>query len=165
MDIRQQPQSEQVNLRMATAADAPAISALLRESFAEFRSHYTPAAFAATVLPASGVLARLNEGPVWVAEREATIEGTVGAILSGESATIRGMAVRPSVRHLGLGRRLLDEAERFAAEHGAQTLELYTTAFLLGAIRLYEAAGFTFTGQGVNPNGTELLRMTKRVHF
>lgn len=161
MDFQKRLQSAPVVLRRATAADA--ISALLRESFAEFEPHYTPAAFAATVLPASGVLERLNEGPIWVAEREFTLEGTVGAILSGESATIRGMAVRTPARGFGIGQRLLDEAEQFAVEQDVQMLDLYTTAFLHRAIRLYEAAGFSFTGQTVNPNGTELLRMTKTV--
>ncbi|MGB6689509.1 MAG: GNAT family N-acetyltransferase [Terracidiphilus sp.] len=133
----------------------------MRESFAEFEALYTPAAFAATVLPASGVLARLREGPIWVAGRDAVIEGTVGTVHNGELATVRGMAVRTSARGLGVGRRLLDEAELFAAERGVQMLELYTTEFLHRAIRLYQAAGFSFTGETVNPNGTELLRMTK----
>lgn len=161
MDLQRLPQSAQIVLRKATAADSGAISALLRESFAEFEALYTPAAFAATVLPVSGILARLNEGPIWVAEYESAIVGTVGAILIGELATIRGMAAHPSAQGVGIGKRLLDEAERFAVARGAQTLDLYTTAFLHRAIRLYKAAGFAFTGETVNPNETELLRMMK----
>jgi ribosomal protein S18 acetylase RimI-like enzyme len=156
---------EQVVVRRANAADADAISVLLRQSFAEFEPLYTPAAFAATVLSASGVLARLNEGPLWLAESESAAIGTVGAIHIEEFVTVRGMAVRTAARGLGIGKHLLHEAERFAAQRGAQQLELYTTAFLHRAIRLYEAAGFRFTGETVNPNGTELLRMTKTLHL
>jgi GNAT superfamily N-acetyltransferase len=149
-------------LRRAIAADADAISALLRASFAEFESFYTPAAFVATVLPVSGVLARLSEGPVWVAETSANqIVGTAGAIASLSVVTIRGMAVAPSARGLGISRRLIEEAERFAHEQGAHTLDLYTTAFLAAAIRLYQSAGFAFTEESISPNGTELLRMMR----
>jgi ribosomal protein S18 acetylase RimI-like enzyme len=161
MDPQRRFQTAQVFVRRAVEADAETISALLRESFAQFEPLYTPAAFAATVLPASGVLARLREGPIWVAERESLIVGTVGAILAGELATIRGMAAHPSSQGLGIGRRLLNEVQRFAAGQRVLVLDLYTTAFLHRAIRLYEAAGFGFTGEIVNPNGTELLRMTK----
>jgi ribosomal protein S18 acetylase RimI-like enzyme len=154
--------SGQAVIRRATAADAEALSALVRAAFAEFEPLYTQAAFAATVLAPAGVLARLDESPIWVAESpSAVLLGTVGTIQSGDLATIRGMAVHPLARGAGLGKRLLDEAELFAAEHHARIVELYTTAFLYGAIRLYEAAGFEFTGETVNPNGTELLRMAK----
>jgi GNAT superfamily N-acetyltransferase len=152
----------QLKLRRAVASDAESIYALLRASFVEFESLYTPAAFAATVRPAAGVLVRLAEGPLWVAETAAKqIVGTAGAIASSSVVTIRGMAVAPSARGLGISRRLLDEAERFARGRGAQTLDLYTTAFLRRAIRLYLSAGFAFTGESINPNGTELLRMMK----
>jgi len=154
--------SRQTLIRRATAADAEALSALLRASFAEFEPLYAPAAFAATVLAPAGILARLDEGPIWVAESSsAALLGSVGAIQSGDLATIRGMAVHPLARGAGAGKRLLEEAERYVAEHHARIVELYTTAFLHRAIRLYEAAGFEFTGEAVNPNGTELLRMAK----
>jgi hypothetical protein len=58
---------------------------------------------------------------------------------------------------------VLDNVEHFAKQEDAQQLELYTTAFLNRAICLYQAAGFRFTGEKVNPHGTELLRMTKAV--
>src|SRR5260370_26279002 len=144
-------------VRKATGADATAISALLKEAFAEFESLYTPEAFAATVLSDSGVLARLKEGPVWVAEIGPSIIGTVGAMRGSDSVMVRGT----SARGLGASKCLLDHVECFAIQEGARFLELYTTAFLDRAIRLYQAAGFTFTGEKANPHGPELLGMTK----
>ncbi|MGH9606993.1 MAG: GNAT family N-acetyltransferase [Terracidiphilus sp.] len=155
------PYPAPVDIRKAGQADADAISALLRESFAEFEPLYTPAAFAATVLAPPAILARLGEGPVWIAESAAAPIGTVGAIRKSGTVTVRGMAVSPRARGLGIGKRLLDQVEQFAAGQSALALDLYTTAFLLRAIALYRSAGFRFTGQTANPHGTELLRMEK----
>jgi GNAT superfamily N-acetyltransferase len=151
----------EIVIRTASVADAAAISALLSESFAEFKAMYTPAGFAATVLPESGIRARLQEGPIWVAEATSSLIGTVGVKIRPEAIMVRGMAVNPSARGLGIGMRLLGQAERFARDSGSRLLELYTTAFLIQAIQLYQKAGFAFTGERTDLHGIELLRMTK----
>jgi GNAT superfamily N-acetyltransferase len=148
-------------IREATPADAGAISALLEQAFREFKALYTPEAFVATVLPESGVLIRLNEGPVWVAETDSTLIGTVSAIWRSDSVMVRGMAVSPAARGFGVGGKLLSLTEDFTRQHGYRRLSLYTTAFLKPAIQLYQRAGFQFTGETSNPHGTELLRMAK----
>lgn len=150
-----------VVVREATQADAGAISSLLREAFREFEALYTPEAFVATAQAESGVLARIEEGPVWVAEREQALIGTVAAVRAVDSIVVRGMAVAPSARGLGVGRMLLERTEHFARGLAVQRLSLYTTPFLKQAIRLYQAAGFQFTGEKASPHGTELLRMVK----
>jgi N-acetylglutamate synthase-like GNAT family acetyltransferase len=148
-------------VREATPVDAHAISALLRRAFLEFEKLYTPEAFLATVQPEDGVLARLREGPLWIAERESTAIGTVGATRMPDSVIVRGMAVDPAAQGLGIGRTLLDLTENFARKHGYGRLSLYTTAFLKQAIHLYQTSGFQFTGETTNPHGTELVRMVK----
>ena len=87
--------------------------------------------------------------------------GTVAAVWEPESITVRGMAVHPSARGLGVGRMLLAQIEHFARVRAVQRLSLYTTAFLKQAISLYQAAGFQFAGETICPHGTELLRMVK----
>src|SRR4051812_2056893 len=89
------PKSEFL-LREGTAADAGAVSALLRRAFLKFEHLYTPQAFLATVQPEDGVLSRLREGPLWVLERESTLIGTVGAVRMADSVIVRGMAVDPA---------------------------------------------------------------------
>ncbi|WP_420160619.1 GNAT family N-acetyltransferase [Nocardiopsis sp. CNT-189] len=59
--------------------------------------------------------------------------------------------VAPSARGRGLGRRLLEAAERYAAEAGA-TLLLLDTETGSAADRLYASAGWT--GYGVVPDHT-----------
>ena len=148
-------------LREATGADAGAISLLLRSAFLEFQPLYTPEAFGATVVPEGGIRSRLQEGPIWVAERQSRLIGTVAAKRTGDSVLVRGMAVEPRARGLGVGQRLLGLTEDFARKHSCKTLSLYTTAFLSHAIRLYQSAGYRFTAEKLNPHGTELLHMVK----
>jgi GNAT superfamily N-acetyltransferase len=152
---------DKVSFREGTVADANAISALFRGAFAEFKPLYTAEAFVATVLPEPAVFARLQEGPLWVAEKHTQVIGTVAAICRPDSVLVRGMAVDPKARSSGVGKALLSLTERFAREHGYDQLCLYTSAFLRQAIHLYEASGFHFTGETANPHGTELLRMVK----
>jgi ribosomal protein S18 acetylase RimI-like enzyme len=148
-------------IRRAIPSDSRAVSALLRRSFKEFEARYTTDAFIATVQPENGILKRLDEGPLWVAENERGIVGTVSVVCATDSATVRGMAVDPEARGQKIGRALLCEAENFARERGLDRLFLYTTKFLLNAIGLYRSCGFEFTGETANPHGTELTRMVK----
>jgi len=149
------------NLRRATASDAEAVSSLLRRAFQEFEPLYTPEAFVATVQLKSGILRRLEEGPLWVAENDCGVMGTVAAVRAADSLMVRGMAVDPRARGQRIGKSLLDLTEDFAGGNGFGRISLYTTAFLESAIRLYQSAGFEFTGEKTNPDGTELLRMLK----
>jgi ribosomal protein S18 acetylase RimI-like enzyme len=52
------------------------------------------------------------------------------------------MWVEPEARGLGLGRRLLRELERHAADAGAPAVRLETNKTLSEAIRLYRSAGY-----------------------
>ena len=53
------------------------------------------------------------------------------------------MWVAPGTRGLGVGRRLLTELERQAAEHGARSVQLETNKALVEAIALYRSAGYS----------------------
>src|SRR5205807_5380643 len=54
--------STPIQIRPASAGDAPAIATLLRESFIEYESLYTAAGFAATAITPEQVIDRLSEG-------------------------------------------------------------------------------------------------------
>jgi ribosomal protein S18 acetylase RimI-like enzyme len=55
---------------------------------------------------------------------------------------VKRMWVSPTVRGLGLGRRLLVELETRAAAHGARTVRLDTNGALTEAIGLYRSVGY-----------------------
>lgn len=57
-------------------------------------------------------------------------------------AEVKRMWVSPTVRGLGLGRRLLAELEACAAAEGVRTLRLETNRALTEAIGLYRSAGY-----------------------
>src|SRR5262245_21535631 len=67
-----------------------------------------------------------------------------GAVLfpAGEPAHLRRMWVAPTMRGLGLGRRLLAELEARAAERGATAVRLETNGWLIEAITMYRRAGY-----------------------
>ncbi|MEW9553060.1 GNAT family N-acetyltransferase [Nonomuraea sp. NPDC050783] len=58
------------------------------------------------------------------------------------TAELKRMWVDPDTRGLGLGRRLLEEAERRAAGSGLHTVRLETNRALAEAIALYRSAGY-----------------------
>jgi ribosomal protein S18 acetylase RimI-like enzyme len=150
-------------LRNANASDASAISATLREAFAEFEALYTPAAFRATTPTTDQIQSRMAEGPVWVAERNGQVVGTVSAVPRGGELYIRSMAVRPAARGEGIATHLLQAVESFAIARQYRRLVLTTTPFLTAALQLYEREGFRLTGERSDLHGTPLLTMAKEL--
>ncbi|WP_405904052.1 GNAT family N-acetyltransferase [Streptomyces sp. NBC_00656] len=87
---------------------------------------------------------------VWIARDGERIAGTIGLARAPlpnarHRAEVAKLMVRPSSRGQGLGRRLLDAAERSAAEDGVTLLVLDTESGS-PAERLYRSAGWTECG-------------------
>ena len=149
-------------IRRASDGDANAIAALLREAFATYERLYTAAAYAATTPDAPGVRSRMSEGPVWIGLRGRLVLGTAAAMSRDDGLYVRGMAVAPRARGLGLGGLLLREIEAYARARRHARLLLSTTPFLDAAIRLYERAGFQRIDEGPHDlHGTPLFTMHK----
>lgn len=131
-----------VTIDKAGAGDAAALSRVLQQSYEEYRSQYTPEAFAATTPPPEGIIERLSKGPIWTARVNGSIAGTIGASAGPCGLYIQGMGVLPEYRGRGIGRRLFETVERYAEVRGYVRLYLSTHPFLEAAIRLYETSGF-----------------------
>ena len=159
------PSAAHLEVRLAGPEDAPVIAAVLHASFVEFKSLYTEGGFEATTAGAEQVLARMREGPVWVALREGVVMGTVAAVLKNESVYVRGMAVLPAARGSGAGTALLQHVEGWSAGQRCGRIFLTTTPFLNSAISLYERFGFRRTDDGLHDLfGTPLFTMEKFLH-
>jgi putative acetyltransferase len=150
-------------IRLASPEDATDIADVLRQSFLEFEALYTPQGFAATTPDEPEVAGRMQEGPMWVAVWKDRIVGTASAVLTGEKGSyVRGVAVVPSARGLGIAESLMNQVESFARQHGCTRLFLTTTPFLTSAVRLYQRLGFALIPDGTAALfGTPLLKMEK----
>jgi len=151
-----------IRITLATIDQASSIAAILQEAFREYEALYTPEAFAVTTPTAKQIQDRWDEGPVWVALQNDVIVGTVAAVPKQGALYIRSMAITPAARGYGVGKSLLQEAERFARKNDLQRMFLSTTPFLDRAIKLYEGFGFKQIGAGPQELlGTPLFTMEK----
>ncbi|MBX3618916.1 MAG: MarR family transcriptional regulator [Rhizobacter sp.] len=90
----------------------------------------------------------------WIAERDGANIGCVFLVQARDETThaplpgtaqLRMLLVEPTARGLGLGRRLVDECERFARMAGYTRIVLWTNSLLLAARSIYQKAGYTLT--------------------
>jgi len=131
-----------LEIRVVDPAD-PAARYCLREYATElddrFESGFDPAAslplLPDEMRPPAGLflVATLHDDPVGC-----------GALKfhDGAPTELKRLWVSPVVRGLGVGRRLVDELERRAAEHGSRAVRLDTNKALAEAIALYRTAGY-----------------------
>lgn len=60
----------------------------------------------------------------------------------GEPAHLKRMWIADAVRGLGIGRRLLEQLESYAAVHGCSSVRMDTNRALTEAIRMYRSCGY-----------------------
>lgn len=83
----------------------------------------------------------------WVAERDSEIVGSIFVVAKTKTiAQLRLLLVEPSMRGMGLGRRLVEEVIAFARQAGYKRIQLWTQSELTSARRIYKAAGFRIAG-------------------
>jgi DNA-binding MarR family transcriptional regulator/GNAT superfamily N-acetyltransferase len=84
----------------------------------------------------------------WIAEIDGEIVGSVFLVKKSDMvAKLRLLFIEPKARGLGIGRRLVDECERFARQAGYQKITLWTNSILLAARHIYSQAGYRLVHQ------------------
>lgn len=89
----------------------------------------------------------------WIAERDGENLGCVFLVKApaneyGEhAAKLRMLLVEPAARGLGLGKRLVNECERFARDKGYRKITLWTNSVLTAARATYQKAGYRLVKQ------------------
>ena len=127
----------------ATDPRHPDARSCLAEYFAELDARFDRGFDPAASLPADDEALTPPAGVLLLARLHGLPVGCAALKLHGRGpAEVKRMWVAPSMRGLGLGRRLLDAVEEHAAAHGVPALRLETNRSLGEAIGLYRTAGY-----------------------
>lgn len=80
---------------------------------------------------------------IWIAEQADRVVGCIAIVASApQVAQVRWYLVEPPLRGQGFGKRMLNEAIRFAHANGYEAIILWTVSALREAAHLYRSAGF-----------------------
>jgi len=126
------------NLRPATVADAPAVTACVCEAYL----HYIERIGKQPRPMLDDYREVIASSQVHVAERDGRIVGTIVLKVTEEGFFIDNVAVRPSVKGAGVGRLLLELAEREARRHGYDSIYLSTHERMVENRALYARIGY-----------------------
>ena len=157
--------NSEVAVRLANESDAEAISRILHEAFAVYRRFYTDEAFKYVTPKPEEVERRFPEGPIWVAELDGEAVGTVSVATEPEGLYVRSMAVFPEAQGRGIGHKLLEAVDEYAAGTDQERIFLYATYFVPGAKEMYEKHGYERLRDTTADEwyGTPGLEMDKRI--
>jgi GNAT superfamily N-acetyltransferase len=143
--------AETAVVREAGEDDLEAVIDVLRAANAEFADLLPAALYRAFLANSLDVRGRLADSRLLVAEHEGRIVGTAtlypdasreGWDWPAHWAGIRAVAVAPSARGLGIGRRLTRECIERARALGVLSVCIHTGSFMTAAMSLYEGLGF-----------------------
>ena len=142
-----------VSIRPARPEEYDAVESVMREALTDAEAYFPdlagdgdPTLTPAYYEPPAGALfvAICDEvvGTVGIRPPDELLELKLGRD-DGRVGELKRLHVRPSVQRRGIGRQLLDRAERAARERGYTALAFTTTSIQTAAHAFYEAAGYT----------------------
>lgn len=127
----------------------PDARAAVGHYFAELAERFETGFAADVTLPLADDALRAPAGLLLLARLHGAVVGVGGVKFLGAIGStgqtvgeIKRVWIAPEARGMGVGRRLLGELERLAAEHGCVEVRLDTNRALIEAIALYRASGY-----------------------
>jgi predicted N-acetyltransferase YhbS len=135
----------------AGAQDLASVGSVLLAANREFEAAIPAAFFRPYLAEVLDIRSRLRDAQVLVAEHNGRIVGTItlypdasreGWGWPSNWTGIRAVAVEPSVRGLGIGRRLAQACIDHSRALGAEAACLHTASFMRTAAAMYERLGF-----------------------
>jgi len=147
-----------VSLRPATAADLPAIEAIVGAAYEK----YTPRIGKPAGPMLDDYAALVEQAAVTLAVLAGEAVGLLVLLDAADHLLLDNIAVRSDRQGTGLGRRLIAFAEGEARRLGFAELRLYTHVTMVENLALYARLGFVETGRG-REAGYDRVFMTKRL--
>jgi len=129
----------------ATAADAPAVAALVAEAYAK----YIPRIGREPGPMLEDYPARIAEGAVWVARDGERLAGILVLLDRPGYLLLDNVAVSGAAQGRGVGRALMAFAEAEACRRGYREVRLYTHQTMTENIAMYPRLGYQETGRGI----------------
>ncbi len=144
---RAAPPAENLTIREASDADAPAVIALIARCFSDYDGCVMDLPGLDADLPQVARHFRTRGGRFWVAEAAGVIVGCIGQVpIDADRIELKRLYVAPEARRRGLASRLLALVEQAARRHGARWIELWSDTRFVEAHAFYLAHGFVRTG-------------------
>jgi ribosomal protein S18 acetylase RimI-like enzyme len=147
---------ERAVIRLAKAADAPAVRMLVDAAY----SHYVERLGKRPGPMLDDYERRIAAGQAWVLVEGGEIVGLVVLEEQADRILLDNIAVAPAAQGKGWGKTLMRFAEREAARRGYVELQLYTHVLMVENIALYGRLGYREI-ERVSEKGFERVYMAK----
>ncbi|TIS47580.1 N-acetyltransferase [Mesorhizobium sp.] len=147
-----------IEFRPAAPADAAAIKIIVRAAYAK----WVPVIGREPLPMRADYDKALGEHQFELAVENGRIVGLIETMVHDDHIWIENVAVAPEAQGKGIGRRLLDSAERKALEAGRTELRLLTNGAFEANVLLYRKHGYTIDREEPFMNGTTVY-MSKRL--
>ncbi|MDX8518052.1 GNAT family N-acetyltransferase [Mesorhizobium dulcispinae] len=147
-----------IEFRSATPADAAAIKVVVHAAYAK----WVPVIGREPLPTCADYDKALNEHQFELAIEGGRIVGLIETMAHDDHIWIENVAVAPEAQGRGIGRKLLDSAERKAVEAGCRELRLLTNGAFEANVRLYRKHGYAVDREEPFMNGTTVY-MSKRL--
>ncbi|MFO1159822.1 MAG: GNAT family N-acetyltransferase [Reyranellaceae bacterium] len=144
-------------LRLAVAADAPAIRALTRLAYAK----WVPVTGREPLPMRVDYEAAVRDHRFDLLYREGELAALIETVAGPDHLLIENVAVAPAFQGRGLGRTLVAHAERLAAASGLAEVRLYTNKLFTANVALYQRLGYRIDREE-SLNGGTAVHMSKR---
>lgn len=146
----------ETRIRLAVPSDRHAVEGIVRDAYDHYRASL--GTVAGPLLDNYGVL--IADHRVHVLERYERILGILVLIPQDDAMLLDNVAISPTAQGEGLGRRLLEFAERFAISSGYAKIRLYTQEAMTANVALYHRIGYRETHK-VEEMGLRRVYMVK----
>ena len=132
----------QSSIRIATAADAPRITAVINAAFRIAEGFFIDD----NRITQAEVEESMIKGAFLLAETDGKLNGCVYVEMRGERSYLGLLSVDPNSQQGGLGSRLMIEAERYCRERGSHSMDILIVSLRDDLPAFYQKRGYIENG-------------------